>query len=232
MEPDWRDAHDTQFMDMGTIRQGNGIAAIVAIYHCIDQRMDLQFAGSVDGLTWFRPFPRTPCLPNQPLGDAGGGLFYCTPNVIEDGDRLHFYFGALEGLHGDVYGKTDDEYLQYGGLCRASWDRGRLWAAVPASGGPCEAVLTTRPFAEAGGKKLIINAVTLPGGEIEAELLKPGGATTAPETVVGYARSEARVFRGDEKLYTYTWAGNDRLPHDVAVRFYLKRARLYGFEIR
>ena len=40
------------------------------------------------------------------------------------------------------------------------------------------------------------------------------------------------VFRGDEKLYTYTWGGRDHLPDNAAVRFCLKRAGLYGFDIR
>ncbi len=237
LEPDWRDAQDTQFMDMGTIRQANGIVAIVAVYHCVSQRMDLQFAGSVDGRTWFRPFPRSSCLPNRALGDYGGGLFYCTPHIIEDGDWLHFYFGAFEGLHGDVYGKVDDEYLQYGGMCRASWRRGRLWAAVPASGGPCEAILTTKPLAETDGKRLVINAQTQADGELSVEVVQAGGDGVADNGVAdngvaGYSRNEGRVFRGDETLHTYTWHDRSHLPPQVALRFYLKRARLYGFELR
>jgi len=233
LEPDWRDAHDTQFMDMGTIRQGQGIVAIVAVYHALDQRLDFQFAGSVDGKRWFRPFPRAACLRNRPLGDCGGGLFYGAPHIIEDGDKLHYYFGALEGLHGDVYGNTDDEYLQYGGLCHATWDTGRLWAAVPASGGPVESVFYTRQMPSSKGKELIINAVTLEGGDITVDLARPAWDGAAGEVIDGFSREDGQTFRGDEKKHVFRWKAGTRMPHDgVMIRFYLRRARLYGFELR
>lgn len=232
LEPDWRDAQDTQFMDMGTIRQGKGLVAIVAVYHCLSQRMDLQFAGSPDGKRWFRPFPRTTCLPNTPLGDCGGGLFYGTPYIIEEGDRLHFYFGAMEGLHGDVYGKVDDEYLQYGGMCRASWEKGRLWAIVPAAGGPTEAHFTCFPTKEMAGKTLLINAVTLPGGEIAAELRRDDGWEIGP-AIEGFSREDCAAFHGDSKCTLLAWKGGGRCPREgLLLRFYLRRARLYGFEWR
>ena len=232
MEPDWRDAHDTQFMDMGIVRQPGGIVGIVAVFHVLSQRMDLQFAGSLDGRTWFRPFPRASCLANRPLGSHGGGLFYGTPYVIEEGDKLHFYFGALEGLHGDVYGKVDDEYLQYGGLCRATWEKGRLWAAVPAAGGPTEAVFSTLPLEGVAGKQLVINALTCGDGEVSAELF--GGTQWAPEEPPeGFSRRDCRAFRGDAKAVPLVWKDGECCPRDgLMLRIYLRKARLYGFEWR
>ena len=231
MLPDWRDAHDTQFMDLSPIRQGSGYAAIIAVYHCLNQMMDLQFAGSPDGRNWFRPFPRVPCVANAPLGDCGGGLLYGAKNPIEDGETLHFYYNAMDGLHGDVYGKLDDEYLQYGSMCRASWEKGRLWSAVPANAGPVDGVLTTCPT-ESGGKTLYVNAVTLEGGEVTAELLE-GNQWEIGLPVEGFARADTRVFRGDSKCTALVWAGGRRCPKDgLMLRFYLRRARLYGFEWR
>ena len=232
LEPDWRDAHDTQFMDMGTIRQDGGVVAVVAVYHCLSQRMDLQLAGSPDGKQWFRPFPRTTSVPNAPLGDCGGGLFYGTPYVIEDGDKLHFYFGSLEGLHGDVYAKVDGEYLQYGGMCRASWEKGRLWALVPAAGGPTQAHATCLPVKASAGKTLYINALTLPDGEISAELRRDDGWEIGPP-IEGFGREDCAPFHGDSKCAPLTWKGGDRCPREaLLLRLHLTRARLYGFEWR
>jgi hypothetical protein len=226
-QPDWRDAHDTQFMDVSPVRQGSGYAAIVAIFHGVNQMMDLQFAGSRDGKQWFRPFPRVPCLANAPLGEVGGALYYNNKNLVEDGERLHHYYSAIDGLHGDVYGKVDDEYLQYGSLCRASWEKGRLWAAVPAAAGPTEGVLRTHPLEGVAGKRLVLNALTLEGGEVSAELLD---GTTA---LRGFGRSESRAFRGNAKLHTFQWSGGGSCPRDgLALALYMRRARVYGFEWR
>jgi len=233
IEPDWRDAHSTQLMDMGTVRQGNGIVAIVAIYNALDQRMDLQFAGSPDGKKWFRPFPRAGCLRNRPLGDCGGGLFYGAPYIIEDGDKLHYYFGALEGLHGDLYGKTSGEFLQYGGLCRATWEKGRLWSMVPGAGGPTEGSFFTYPLENSEGRELIINAMTIGDGQIEAEIVNPAWDGSAGETVPGFSRNEFIVFQGDEKTYVLKWKEGSKLPgKGTMLQLFMRRARLYGYEIR
>jgi len=227
IKPDWRDSHDTQFMDISPLRQGSGYVAIVAVFHSLNQMMDLQFAGSRDGKKWFRPFPRVPCLSNPPLGDHGGGLFYSAKNMVEDGDFLHHYYSAIDGLHGDVYGKLDDEYLQYGSLCRASWEKGRLWAAVPAAAGPTEAVLTTLPLTDIAGKQLIMNVQTFGDGQLTAELLEAG------RPLNGFSQSDGRVFQGNSKFHAFTWKGGDRCPQEgFSVRFRFRRARLYGFEWR
>ena len=236
MQPDWRDAHDTQFMDLSPLRQGSGYVAIVAVYHALNQTMDLQFAGSPDGRQWFRPIPRMPCLFNQ----TGAALYYNSHEMIEDGDHLYFYYAAMEGLHSAIYGKTCTEYLQYGTLCRARWEKGRLWAAVPAAGGPTEAEFTTMPLDNVVGKQLVINAVTHGDGAVTAELCLPipsghpkswdGEPGKGP---AGFSFTDARAFRGDEKLHVFSWKGGSRAPRDgVMLRFRIKRAKLYGFEWR
>ncbi|MFH0965519.1 MAG: hypothetical protein V2A58_16085 [Planctomycetota bacterium] len=230
IEPDWRDAHDTQFMDLGIIREPQGVVAIVAVYRVLSERMDFEFAGSPDGRNWFRPFPRTPCLRNRPLGDCGGGLFYAGPRLVPDGDKLHFYFSALEGLHGDVYGKVDDEYLQYGSLCRATWERGRLWAAVPAAAGPTIALLSTRTLPDIRGKELVVNALALEGGSLTAELASPDWEGAPGEPEPGFSFADSLPFRGNEKAHVIKWKGGTRAPRNgLMLRFSLRSARLYGF---
>jgi len=234
LEPDWRDAHDTQFMDMGPMREGSGYIATVAVFHALNQQMDIQFAGSADGKKWFRPIPRVPCVPNGPLGEPGGGHIFQGHSLVADGDKLHLYYAALTGLHGDIYCEDPTRELYYhGGLARATWERGRLWAAVPAVGGPHEGHLTARPNHDNAGKTLYVNALTLGDGEIRAELrtLADDGQIGPP--LEGFAREDSRPFTGDSKCEAISWKGAVRCPREgLLLRFYVRRARLYGFEWR
>jgi hypothetical protein len=133
----------------------------------------------------------------------------------------------MVGLHGDVYGKTDDEYLQYGTLCRASWETGRLWSIVPAAGGPTKATLTTHPLTGVAGKQLAINALTVDDGELTVELLDEG------RPLAGFTEKDGIVFRGNSKLEVFRWKSGDRCPKDgVSLCFRFRRARLYGFDWR
>ena len=239
LTPDWRDAHDTQFMDIGPVREGRGFVATVAVFHALNQQMDIQFAGSLDGKRWFRPIPRVPCVPNGPLGEPGGGHIFQGHSLVVDGDRLHLYYAALAGLHSDIYWEdsTREIYI-HGGLGRASWDRGRLWAAVPAVGGPHEGYLTTPARYDGdgrnqnAGKRLYINALTVQDGEISAELVPLQGGSNG-SALEGFARHECRAFRGDSKCVQLTWQGGERCPQEGwFVRLYIRSARLYGFEWR
>ena len=231
MTPDWRDAHDTQFMDMGPLRQGRGYVATVTVYHALSATIDIQFAGSPDGLRWWRP-ARRPCVANRSLGDYGGGMFWPMRKMIEADGRLYLYFCAMQGLHGDLYETRQNAYLDYGALCRVSWEKGRLWAATPAAGGPTEAHLTCRPASGVAAKTLYINAVTLPGGEISAELCT-GNNWEVGSAVAGFAREDCGAFRGDAKCQRLTWKGGEVCPREgLLLRLYLRKARLYGFAWR
>ncbi len=225
MMPDWQDHPGDQIMEVGYYPYDNGIIGVTAIYHAITQTLDLQFAASVDGRNWWRPAPRRACLPLAPLGDYGGGMIWPTRTLVEDGDKLYLYYGALDGLHGDIYAKTDNCYLFHGAFCRAGWDKGRMWGAVPAAGGQTEAQLTTSVQPCTG--TLYVNAVTVADGEITAELLDER-RTPIP----GFTRRESVLFCGDAKLAPLEWVGGTKLPERASVRFYLRKARLYGFAWR
>jgi hypothetical protein len=236
MAPDWRDAHDTQFMDLGPLRQGNGYVATVTVFHALNQTIDVQFAGSCDARTWFRPIPRTPCVSNGPVGDVGGGHIFQSHRLIEDGDELHLYYFGIEGLHGDLYteisrqreGHGQEAAHPTGGLCRASWKRGRLWSVVPSASGPSEAIATRRITAEQAGRRLVINAVTHDDGIVEAELTDSAGIP-----LPGYRRDESRKFQGDDLARSVAWKGGDRCPSSAQrVRFFIRKARLHGAEWR
>jgi len=228
-DPDWHDNAGDQIMEVGRYPYGTGFLGLVTVYHAVQQRMDVQWSASADGEKFWRPIPRTPCVPNISLGDYGGGMIWPYRLPVEDGGRLYIYYGALAGLHGDVYKTSPDIRLFRGGaLCRASWDMGRFIAAINADGGGAPpAYLTTHPIGVTG-KALYLNAVTRRQGEIRVELLD-GDFQPIP----GFSKDDNTPFRGDEKLAPVTWQGGITPPCDAArVRFYLTTAMLYGYAWR
>lgn len=234
MMPDWKDHPGDQIMEVGHFIYGNGIIGLTAVYHATSQTMDLQIAASIDGVSWWRP-SRATCLPLAPLGEYGGGMIWPTRTLVENADQWHLYYGALDGLHGDMYGvpnrenvREDNTLLFHGALQRCSWDVGRMWAAVQASGGTeMEGYLTTPPTSNEG-KTLYINAVTVRNGRIWIELLND-----EHNVIEGFSRDDFQPFVGDEKCAQMRWKGGEICPQDnVSTRFYIRDARLYGFEWR
>jgi hypothetical protein len=224
--PDWKDHPGDQIMELGYYPYDTGVIGITAIYHATAQTMDLQFAASVDGRTWWRP-SRQPCLPLAPLGDYGGGMIWPTRTLVADGDDLHLYYGACDGLHGDLYGRTDNCLRPFSGaFCRATWKAGRMWAAVPAAGGALEAALTTPPL-DCGGMALCLNALTQDQGQVTAEVLD-----LEHRAVPGFTRQDAVPFSGDQDHALCRWRGGDRIALERGhLRLHLERARLYGYRL-
>jgi hypothetical protein len=227
MMPDYMDHQGDQIMEVGHYPYGKGIIGLTAIYHAHSQRMDLQWAGSTDGIKWWRP-ERQACLPNGMLGDYGGGMIWPTRTMIEHEGRWYIYYGALDGLHGDVYLKYDNCLLFHGAFCRASWEVGRLWAAMQAAGGmEMEGYLTTKPEA-VEGKALYVNAKAQRQGCILAELRTADG-----KVIDGYSRDDCTPIVGDEKCLAVRWKSHEVCPQGkVSVRFYLRDAFLYGYDWR
>ncbi len=242
MTPDWRDPGDTQFMELCPIKVPGGFIATLTVYHNHTQRIDLQWAASRDGINWWRPDRRS-ALPNLPLGDYGGGMIWPMRMPVIDGPRLHIYYSGNESLHGDLFNTTKSgprrlkargEFLSrhssslpnYGALCRATWQADRLWALVPVIGGPYVGKATTKRQ-QLAGKEIRVNVVTRPRGELRAELLDSGGTV-----IKGYSHDDCRPITGDHHAVAVTWEAGKIAPRNAArIRFYLKRAFLYGFKV-
>ena len=242
MTPDWRDPADTQFMELCPLKTPGGYVATLTVYHNHTQRIDLQWAASRDGINWWRP-DRRAALPNPPLGDYGGGMIWPMRTPVVDGGKLHVYYSGNESLHGDLFntGQSGPRRLRargemlsrqssslpnYSALCRATWKAGRLWALAPAIGGPYVRTATTHRRTLAG-RKLWVNVVTRPRGELRVELLD-GRNTVIP----GYSRNDCRPIVGDHYATPVSWANGTVAPESAAkVRFVLKRAFLYGFDV-
>jgi hypothetical protein len=241
LTPDWRDPADTQFMELCPVAIPGGYVATVTVYHNYSQRVDLQWAASRDGVTWWRP-SRDPALPNPPLGEYGGGMIWPMRIPVIDGDDLLVYYSGNESLHGDLFNTKDSgprklrasgdilsrlssSLPNYGALCRAAWTADRLWALVSAVGGPYEGTATTRSQL-LEGKKLLVNVVTRPSGALRVELLDKRG-----NVIPGFSRNDCRPIQGDHHGTHVSWSGGTEAPKSATnVRFVLKRAFLYGFD--
>ncbi len=252
MTPDWLDSQDTQFMELTPMPQRGGNVALITVYHTLNQTIDVQFASSRDGKSWWRP-DRRACLPLRPLGDLGGGMIWPMNTLIQENDRIYLYYSACEGLHNDYQSTEPVELMQkanfprwphywepltlgkdvfspvrgvlwfFGSMCRASWEAGRLWAAVTATGGAPEGTLMTKIVESKG---VTVNAVTVKEGTLTAEIVKDG------KPVAGFTRADCKAIRGNHKAAPLEWTGG-RWPsfNGVQIRFYLQRARLYGIDL-
>jgi hypothetical protein len=241
-------------MELMAIPQRNGMVGLLTVYHAMSQSIDVQFAASRDGKTWWRP-DRRAAVPLKPLGDPGGGMIWPMQPAVQHDGRMYLYYSAQEGLHHDYLStqvveasrrgrglpkwphywtgvRMGNEYYSpiagllwsHGVMCRSSWPEGRLWAAVTASGGPLEGMLGTAPVSVAG-KSLYINAITVGEGRIEAELLRD------EKPIPGFSRQDSIPFRGDQKSAVIGWRGRRRAPAgQLRLRLYLSRARLYSFD--
>ena len=251
IQPDWRDPNDTEFMEMAVTPVKGGYVGVLTVYRTSNQTLELQFAASRDGRYWWRP-DRRACVEQPPLGDYGGGMMWGSHHMISEGDRWHYYYSGSQGIHGDIFSteaneiaiekgvpyrdirqlngerlsRTPSEIYQHGALCRATWQKGRLWALTPASGGNDEGwAVSSRPMR--CGEFLEINARTYKDGQIVAELVDKDG-----QVIEGFGRNECRGFSGNSMCTQLDWQGGPAGPTDRCfVRLILRRAMLYGMQM-
>jgi hypothetical protein len=118
-----------------------------------------------------------------------------------------------------------------GAMMRSSWSASRLWALVPASGGPAPATVVTRllNLTSPLSARLQVNAAAYRKGRLRAELLDADSGAVIP----GYSLASCIPFEGDSTAAVISWSavsgGSSRLPAAVKVRFELLKVRLYSF---
>jgi hypothetical protein len=133
----------------------------------------------------------------------------------------------LQTWHGTLLARR----ANYGDEARgahASWTKGRLWGLVPTAGMELPGVVLTRHFGGAAGMRLVVNAHTVRGGRLLAELQVDG------HPVAGYSLADCVPFEGDEEAADVVWASGTLVPAwaaTVQIKFVLFDARLYTFEL-
>jgi len=234
LTPDDRDPGDLAIIELSVALGEERHLGLYSRMHSNEADVDLGFAAGTDGNErWFRPGRRA-CLHNPPLGEIGGGQFRLFHSPVERDGKIHAYFGAYDGLHGNPENPARDsktqwgEWHYFGGMGRAVWEAGRLWAIGPFGGGAHPASVTTVPQEEVAGKQLSVNARTVGDGNLGAELIDGAGSA-----IEGYSLSDCAPFGGDERAFVMKWnAGSAAPANGVSVRFHLHRAWLYSFQWR
>jgi len=229
LAPDPMDPPDTQFHELTVFPYGDrGLLGMVATEHANEQTLTQFFAASPDGVNWWRPSRRRPCVHLAPLGEYGGACIYVMRMMVEEGDKMHLYYCGLENQQNSLYETQSGCHPFSGALMRSTWRTGRFFAAVTSRGGPSEGQLLTHIRDGLAGKSLVMNALTLPDGKVEAELIDPAG-----RPIPGYTRADCRPLRGDHTSAPMHWRAGTVCPRpSAAVRVFFSRTRLYGFDWR
>lgn len=229
LAPDPMDPSDTQFHELTVFPYSDrGLLAMVGVEHANEQTLTQYFAASRDGVNWWRPSRRRPCVPLAPLGEYGSGSVYGMRMMVEEGDNMHLYYCGLQNEQNTLYGTERGCHPFSGALMRSTWRTGRFWAAVTSRGGPSEGQLLTHPQTGILGKSLVVNAVTVGSGKLDAEIVSPDG-----KPIPGFTRAECRSLRGDHTNTVVHWNAGVSCPADTAsLRLFLTRAQLYGFDWR
>ena len=246
---DERDHRDTQYQELVPHRVPGGYLGMVTIYWPLTQTLNLRLAASRDGSRWWYP-DRRPCLDNAPLGDYGGGMIWQSQYLVEEGGRMHLYYGGTEGAHRQIFdtrapsqqvGYMEDaidhgaHFLPFNSaLCRASWKVGRMYALIPSAGGPTLGMAVTRDQ-DLANRSLRVNVVTRPAKksskpDLDAGYLQVELLDSEDRPLEGFSRKDCSPLKGDHTALQVSWRRGDRAPEGARkAKFYLKRAFLYGF---
>ncbi|MDR3674581.1 MAG: hypothetical protein P4N24_03765 [Acidobacteriota bacterium] len=186
-----------------------------------DGTLDVQFATSRDGKSWFRldrhPFIR--------LGVAGGfasATAYMASGCICRPEEIWFYYGASDHTHGN-YDLAHDRFL--GTITRA---RMRLdgFASVDAEYSGGEFTTPPLPFT---GNQLSLNTDTSAGGHVRVEL-----QDESAKPLAGFSADDCDPINGNFIQKVVSWRGHTGMQawagRPVRLRFVMRDAKLYSFK--
>ena len=217
---DDKDPPDWQIYGPGIFKYGRARDVYVMYGEGFDSRSDVfrgQLGLSRDGIDWHR-FQDGYFLDGTPGTWDAGSVRPVPAEAVVDGRMAVFYTGSDHSLH-------DWEGTRGVGLALFQQGAFAGWKAA------AEGTLLTRPLlAKHSDPSLLLN-VDAEGGEAGVELLDAGGSV-----ISGFSREDCKPVTGKGTLLEVSWKGQDNLKTVVQqgafrVRFYLKRATLYGFRV-
>lgn len=185
-----------------------------------DGPLEVQCAGSRDGITWHR-YDRTPYAPPGLAGSESANMTFMGPGLVIRGDEIWQYGTEFHSKHGDVEArkrKTDGVIYRY--VQRVD---GFVSLDFDASGGRC----ITAPV-KVDGARLLLNVDTGALGQLRVGLLDAEG-----KSLGGFAADDCKVLRINSTRAEVSWAGGSDLAplKGCAVRLAItgSRAKLYSF---
>lgn len=179
--------------------------------------MEVQLAWSWDLMNWTRPAAREQFIPRGAEGSWDDGIIVTARAPVVVGDQLYFYFGGADKVHDEKRARAAIGLatLRLDGFCSMS------------ARGSQEGWLITRrePFHQPA---VVINARTLAGGWLTAEILDRNG-----QTLEGFSHSDCIPFTGDATRYELRWSKSQfesrQKRDDYKLRFRLYNADLFSY---
>jgi hypothetical protein len=186
-----------------------------------DGRLEVQFVGSRDGVTWHR-YDRAPYAPLGPIGGETGNMTFLGPGLVHRGDELWQYGAAFHSRHGDVAGRikrTDGFIYRY---------VQRVDGFVSADFHTADARCITEPV-EIDGSRLYLNVDSGALGTLRVALVD----AETREPLPGYTLDDSKPIRTNCVKTAAVWKGGDDLTPLVGRRVRLafagNRTKLFSF---
>jgi hypothetical protein len=209
---------------------------ILGVFHEVDNTFDIELCHSRDGKAWNRFPTHQPIMARGPEGSYDCYMLETPTQPLVVGDEIWIYygganihhdwwiFGQMQGL--DVPEAKDPTYAYNGShLCLATL---RLdgWVSLDAT--IREGYVETKPVFSTGAH-LYINGRCDPDGYIQVEVMDNWNHVWP-----GYGKNECHTFTGDSVRHKVAWTAGDAvnmIPGIVKLRFHLRNAELYSFQI-
>lgn len=184
--------------------------------HISDGRLEVQFAGSRDGITWHR-YDRKPYLRPGLVGTHGSSMVFMGTGLVARGDELWQFGIDLNTRHG---GQHDGDGAIFRCVHRID---GFVSADFAAAGGTCTTDLVT-----VDGNHLLLNVDTAALGEISVGLLDADH-----QPIEGYSLQQCDPIQINATAFAATWEGHSDLSalkgRPIRLHFSGNRAKLYSF---
>lgn len=187
----------------------------------LDGRLEAQFIGSVDGITWHR-YDRRPYAPLGLIGGEFGNMTFVCPGVIVRGNELWQYGPGFHSSHGDVKARIERSdgfiyrYVQ------------RVDGFVSADFETAAAHCLTKPI-KVTGSRLFLNLDNGALGTLRVALVD----AKTREPLAGYTLEECKPRRTNSVRAAVLWNNNDDLSalvgREVRLLFAGDRTKLFSF---
>jgi hypothetical protein len=185
-----------------------------------DGRLEAQFAGSRDGVTWHR-YDRKPYAPLGLADSESANMTFIGTGLVVRGEEIWQYGASFHSRHGDVEArrrKTDGvihRYVQ------------RLDGFVSLDFGDDEGRCVTAAV-KADGVHLLLNVDTGALGQLRVGLLDAEG-----KTISGFGADDCRAVQTNATGVEASWTSGADLAtlkgREVRLAFVGSRAKLYSF---
>jgi hypothetical protein len=227
--PEPRDEGQLEFYGAGgTIARGGLLVGFARVLH--DDR-PANPGGPPDGVGWSalissrdgRRWQRDDevFLDRSPDPEAWDRAMAWIGSAVPVGDELFLYYGGYKRGH-----KVEPGRERQIGLARMPMDR---FVSRDAEGeAPGRLLTVPLRMPEEGPRRLELNAVTAPGGEIRIQVRDAGTG----EVVPGYSLADAAPIHGDGLALPVAWRERTELPPGaLRLEFHSSRASLFGFRL-